>query len=45
MHAPLLPIPPTTTLIHLLHHVAMWLNNFPVAGGVSDRFSPREIIL
>jgi hypothetical protein len=23
----------------------MWLNNFPVAGGISDRFSPREIIL
>jgi hypothetical protein len=32
-------------LIHLLHHVVMWLNNFPVAGGISDRFSPREIIL
>ena len=32
-------------LIHLLHHIVMWLNNFPVANGVSDRFSPREIIL
>ena len=36
---------PQQLLIHLLHHVVMWLNNFPVAGGVSDRFSPREIIL
>jgi len=23
----------------------MWLNNFPLAGGISDRFSPKEIIL
>ncbi len=36
---------PQQMLIHLLHHVVMWLNNFPVAGGISDRFSPREIIL
>jgi hypothetical protein len=36
---------PQQMLIHLLHHVVMWLNNFPVAGGVSDRFSPRELIL
>ncbi len=39
------PILPRTMLIHLLHHIVMWLNNFPVANGVSDRFSPREIIL
>ena len=36
---------PQQMLIHLLHHVVMWLNNFPVKGGVSDRFSPRELIL
>jgi hypothetical protein len=36
---------PQQMLIHLLHHVVMWLNNFPVAGGVSDRFSPRKLIL
>jgi hypothetical protein len=36
---------PQQLLIHLLHHIVMWLNNFPVAGGISDRFSPREIIL
>jgi hypothetical protein len=32
-------------LIHLLHHIVMWLNNFLVSGGVSDHFSPRELIL
>ena len=32
-------------LVHLLHHVVMWLNNFPVKNGVSDHYSPREIIL
>ena len=36
---------PQQLLIHLLHHIVMWLNNFLVAGGISDRFSPREIIL
>ncbi len=32
-------------LIHLLHFITMWLNNFPVSKGVSADFSPREIIL
>jgi hypothetical protein len=32
-------------LIHLLHFIVMWLNNFPVSHGVSDRFSPCELIL
>jgi hypothetical protein len=36
---------PHQMLLHLLHHIVMWLNNFPVSGGVSDHFSPREIIL
>ena len=31
-------------LIHLLHHVVMWLNNFPAANGISTRYSPREIL-
>ena len=31
-------------LIYLLHHVVMWLNNFPAANGISDRFSPCEIL-
>ena len=37
-----LPYPhlPQIMLIHLLHHVVMWLNNFPVDNGVSDCFSP-----
>ncbi len=36
---------PHQMLIHLLHHVVMWFNNFPVSCGVSDRFSPIELIL
>jgi len=36
---------PQIKLVHLLHHVVMWLNNFPVKNGISGRFSPREIIL
>ena len=32
-------------LVHLLHHVVMWFNNFPVENGISTRYSPREIIL
>ncbi len=32
-------------LVHLLHFITMWLNNFPISNGVSADFSPREIIL
>jgi hypothetical protein len=35
---------PWIMLIYLLHHVVMWLNNFPAANGISDRFSPCEIL-
>jgi hypothetical protein len=35
---------PRIMLIYLLHHVVMWLNNFPAANGIPDRFSPREIL-
>jgi hypothetical protein len=35
---------PRIMLIYLLHHMVMWLNNFPAANGISDRFSPREIL-
>ena len=35
---------PRIMLIYLLHHVVMWLNNFPIANGISTRFSPREIM-
>jgi hypothetical protein len=36
---------PHQMLLRLLHHIVMWLNIFPVSGGVSDHFSPRELIL
>ena len=37
-----LPYPtlPTQMLIHLLHFVVMWLNNFPSAMGISTQYSP-----
>ena len=31
---------PRIMLIYLLHHVVMWLNNFPLANGISTRYSP-----
>jgi hypothetical protein len=36
---------PQQILIHLLHFVVMWLNNFPSATGISSTFSPRKLIL
>jgi hypothetical protein len=36
---------PRIMLIHLLHFITMWLNNFHVANGVSADYSPSEIIL
>jgi hypothetical protein len=32
-------------LVHLLHFVVMWLNNFPSNGGVSSHWSLCEIVL
>jgi hypothetical protein len=32
-------------LVHLLHHVVMWLNNFTIKNGVLGQYSPCEIIL
>jgi hypothetical protein len=32
-------------LVHLLHFIVMWLNNFPPAVGISSQWSPQEIIL
>jgi hypothetical protein len=42
-----LPYPalPTQTLIHLLHFVVMWLNNFPSATGILTHYSPWELIV
>ncbi len=39
------PALPTHMLIHLLHFVVMWLNNFPSAMGISTQYSPRELIV
>ena len=35
---------PQSMLVQLLHFVVMWLNNFPVANGISSTYSPREIV-
>jgi len=32
-------------LIHLIHFVTMWLNNFPTINGISPDYSHHEIIL
>lgn len=31
-------------VIELMHFCVMWLNSFPVKSGVSERWSPREIV-
>ncbi len=36
---------PQIALIHLMHFVVMWLNNFPTRDGISMDYSPRELIL
>jgi hypothetical protein len=36
---------PPLMLIQLLHFVVMWLNNFPLATGISTQFSPRDLII
>jgi hypothetical protein len=36
---------PPLMLIQLLLVVVMWLNNFPLATGISPQFSPRELII
>jgi hypothetical protein len=42
-----LPYPrlPQQMLIHLIHFVTMWLNNFPTFNGLSPDYSPCKIIL
>jgi hypothetical protein len=32
-------------LVHLLHFVVMWMNNFPSSTEISSRWSPRELVL
>ena len=36
---------PRRTKIELIYFVTLWLNAFPVKSGVSDTFSPREVLL
>ncbi len=48
-HALVSDLPYTTLLrqviIHLVYFAVLWLNSLPAAAGVSDKYSPREIIL
>ena len=35
---------PHKMVIHLIYFMMLWLNEFPVKTGISDKFSPHEII-
>jgi len=35
---------PKLMVIELLHFCVMWLNAFPVKSGISEKFSPRELV-
>ncbi len=41
---PYMPLP-RQVVIHLVYFAVLWLNSLPVAAGVSDKYSPREIVL
>ena len=36
---------PRRMKIEFIYFVTLWLNSFPVKSGVSETFSPREILL
>ncbi len=36
---------PKLVIIELMHFCIMWMNSFPVKLGISDKWSPREIVL
>ncbi len=36
---------PKLVIIELLHFCVMWINLFPVKSGVSEKYSPRELVL
>jgi hypothetical protein len=36
---------PCQVIIHLVYFAVLWLNSLPAAAGVSDKYSPWEIIL
>ena len=35
---------PKIMIIELMHFCVLWLNSFPVKSGVSEKWSPRELI-
>jgi hypothetical protein len=35
---------PKLVIVKLLHLCVMWMNSFPVKSGVSDKYSPRELV-
>ena len=41
-----LPYPklPKRMIVELMYFVTMWLNSFPVKGGISQKWSPRELL-
>ncbi len=36
---------PRQITIHLVYFAVLWLNSLPAAAGVSEKYSPREIVL
>jgi hypothetical protein len=36
---------PCQVVIHLVYFAVLWLNSLPAAAGVSNKYSPREIVL
>jgi hypothetical protein len=35
---------PRMMVIELLHFCVMWMNSFPVKSGISEKWSPRELV-
>jgi len=35
---------PKVMVIELLHFCVMWMNSFPVKSGISEKWSPRELV-
>ncbi len=40
----LYPKLPKMMVIELMHFWAMWINSFPVRSGISEKWSPRELV-
>ncbi len=36
---------PKLMIIELMHFCMMWLNSFPVESGISEKYSPHELVL